>query len=109
MSTVLAAWRADVTPSPPSGDGLRRGGSNCASSVEPCSASVALSPPVTVSQHCVEVAGADLALVAGRGVAVLLELELALLQPHVGAHALFGVALGQLEHRAVERRGSRPG
>src|SRR5207302_580947 len=49
----------------------------------------------------VEVAGADLALVARRGVAVLLEAELALLQLDVGGHAAAGVAVRQLEHRLV--------
>src|SRR5438067_964170 len=54
-------------------------------------------------EHAVEVAGADLALVAGRGVAVLLERELAFLQLDVGGHALGGVAAGELEHAGVQR------
>src|SRR6266516_8152299 len=54
-------------------------------------------------RHRVEVAGADLALVPGGGVAVRLQVELALLQPHVGGHALLGVAAGELEHGGVER------
>src|SRR6266536_3627607 len=51
----------------------------------------------------VEVPGANLMLVLGRGVAVLLGRELGLLQLHVGRHAVVGVAAGELEHRVVER------
>jgi hypothetical protein len=47
----------------------------------------------------VEVAGADLALVAGGGVAGLLGRELGFLQPDVGGPALVGKAPGQLEQR----------
>src|SRR6266516_278182 len=50
----------------------------------------------------VEVAGPDLVLVPGGGVAELLELELVLLQPHVRRHLLLGVAAGEVEHRRVE-------
>ncbi len=85
-----------------------RSSSNCSSSVEPLSASVEAVPPVIVSRTSVEVAGADLALVARGGVALVLERELALLQPHVGGHRLVAVAAGELEHGEVERRGSRP-
>ena len=53
--------------------------------------------------HSVEVAGADLALVPGRGVAVDLAGELALLQLGVGGHAALAVAARQLEHAVVER------
>src|SRR4029077_2552335 len=45
----------------------------------------------------VEVAGADLALMARGGIALLLELELVLLHADVGGHALPCVALGQRE------------
>src|SRR5699024_1919258 len=51
----------------------------------------------------VEVSGADLALMAGRGVSALLSGELALLQVDVGLHLLAGVAVSQIEHRVVER------
>src|SRR6516162_2868114 len=51
----------------------------------------------------VEVAGTDLALVLGGGVATLLGFELALLQFDVGAHLVAGVAVGQIEHRVVQR------
>ena len=51
----------------------------------------------------VEVTGTDLALVLGRGVATLLGGELALLQLDVGAHLVAGVAVGQIEHRVVQR------
>src|SRR4051812_20226928 len=50
----------------------------------------------------VEVAGADLTLVLGRGVATALRSELALLQIDVGGHALAGVAVRQVEHRVVQ-------
>src|SRR3712207_3808618 len=53
--------------------------------------------------HVVEVAGADLALVLGRGVAVLLGGELGLLQLGVGGHPPLPVVAGELEHRVVER------
>src|SRR5690606_26418697 len=52
--------------------------------------------------HQVEVAGADLALVARGGVAVPLGRELALLQLDVGGHARVRVPVGELEHRVVE-------
>src|ERR1700760_31767 len=45
----------------------------------------------------VEVAGADFALVAGRGVAVRLAGELALLEVGVGGHAAAAVLVGELE------------
>src|SRR3954462_11951464 len=51
----------------------------------------------------VEVAGADLALVLGGGVAAALRSELALLQVDAGGHALAGVAVRQVEHRVVQR------
>src|ERR671910_405095 len=51
----------------------------------------------------VEVAGADLALVARGRVAVLLELELMLLDAHVGGHSLFDIPARQLEHCRVQR------
>jgi hypothetical protein len=41
--------------------------------------------------------------VAGGGVPGLLGGELGVLQPDVGRHALGGVAVGQVEHRVVER------
>src|SRR3712207_1811855 len=47
----------------------------------------------------VEVAGADLALVARGGVAALLGGELGLLQLRVRGHAAVAVAVGQVEHR----------
>ena len=50
----------------------------------------------------VEIAGADLALVAGRGVAGGLAGELALLQLGIGRHAAVAVAARQLEHPVVE-------
>src|SRR5207245_9842029 len=53
-------------------------------------------------RDAVEVAGADLPLVAGRRVAVALERELVLLQPDIRAHAFRSVAPRQLEHRLVE-------
>src|ERR687891_707816 len=53
--------------------------------------------PVVVIPH-----GADVALVLGRGVAVLLARELGLLQLGVGGHAALVVVAGQLEHRVVE-------
>src|SRR4026208_673430 len=59
--------------------------------------------------HEVEVAGADLALVPRRGVAVLLELDRVRRQPHVGAQPFRGVALGQLEHRSVQGVEAREG
>src|SRR3954454_720045 len=52
--------------------------------------------------HPIEGAGADLALVAGGGVAGRLGGELGLLEPDIGGHALRGEALGQVEHRVVE-------
>ena len=54
-------------------------------------------------EHRVEVAGADLALVARRRVAVLLVRELRLLQPHVGAHSLGAIAAREIEHRVADR------
>ena len=51
----------------------------------------------------VEVAGTDLALVLGGGVPALLGGELALLQLDVGAHLVARVAVGQVEHRVVQR------
>src|SRR6201993_215716 len=51
----------------------------------------------------VEVTGTDLTLVLGRGVTPLLGGELALLQLDVGAHLVAGIAVGQVEHRVVER------
>src|SRR5690606_42137786 len=51
----------------------------------------------------VEVAGADLTLVLGGGVTPLLGGELALLQVDVGGHLVAGVAVGQIEHRVVQR------
>src|SRR6516225_2413457 len=51
----------------------------------------------------VEVTGADLALVLGRGVTAFLGSELALLQLDVSAHLVAGVAVGQIEHGVIER------
>src|ERR671919_569965 len=51
----------------------------------------------------VEVAGADLSLVARGRVPRVLELELALLKTNVGGHALGRISPRQLEHRLVER------
>src|SRR3979490_2374108 len=51
----------------------------------------------------IEIAGADLALVLGRGVAGLLGRELRLLQCHVRGHLLRLVSARQLEHREVQR------
>src|SRR6185437_14738053 len=51
----------------------------------------------------VEVAGADLALVARRRVAELLQLELALLELDVRRHPLTSVAVRELEQRRIER------
>src|SRR5690606_11021131 len=51
----------------------------------------------------VEVAGADLALVAGGGVAAALGGELRLLEVHVRGHALTRVPVREVEHRVVER------
>src|SRR6516165_9016964 len=51
----------------------------------------------------VEVTGTDLALVLGGGVATLLGFELTLLQLDIGAHLVAGVAVGQIEHRVVQR------
>src|SRR5688572_6489735 len=48
-------------------------------------------------EHLVEVPGADLALMAGRRVAVLLHLELSRLEPHVGRHALGEIVARELE------------
>src|SRR5436309_12018752 len=53
--------------------------------------------------NAIEVAGPDLALMAGRAVALALELELALLESHVCRHPLLGVAAGELEHGRVQR------
>src|SRR5918997_1642455 len=53
--------------------------------------------------HVVEVASADLALVLGSGVAVLLGSELGLLQLGVSSHAPVPVVVGELKHRVVER------
>src|SRR5581483_3992742 len=50
----------------------------------------------------VEVAGADLALMPRRRVAVLLERELVLLQPDVRRDVLAGVAAGEVEHARVQ-------
>src|SRR5699024_10689151 len=50
----------------------------------------------------IEVSGADLTLVAGRGVTAVLGSELALLQVDVGLHLLAGVAVSEIEHRVVE-------
>ena len=52
--------------------------------------------------HRVEVAGADLVLVLGRAVAMLLGAELGLLQLAVGGHAVVAVLARQLEHRVVQ-------
>src|SRR6202043_2778103 len=52
---------------------------------------------------CIDVAGADLALVLGGGVAGLLGRELRLLQRYVRGHLLRLVSARQLEHREVER------
>src|SRR4028119_51416 len=51
----------------------------------------------------VEVAGPDLALVLGGGVAVLLCVELPLLELGVGGHPAVLVVAGELEHGEVER------
>src|ERR1700752_727732 len=51
----------------------------------------------------VEVTGTDLALVLGRGVTALLGGELALLQLDVRAHLIAGIAVGQIEHRVIQR------
>src|ERR1700735_3542830 len=51
----------------------------------------------------VEVTGTDLALVLGRGVTALLGRELALLQLDVCAHLVTCIAVGQIEHRVVQR------
>src|SRR6266850_1935544 len=59
--------------------------------------------------HLVKVAGADLALVAGRGVAVRLGRELGLLQLRVGCHPALAIAARQLEHSIVERVEPREG
>src|SRR5262245_35423568 len=53
-------------------------------------------------EHRVEVAGADLALVARRRVAELLVRELRLLEPDIGAHSLAGIAACELEHRVAD-------
>src|SRR5829696_7424426 len=53
-------------------------------------------------RDAVEVAGAHLRLMPRGGVAVVFHGELALLQPHVGAHALVGVAARELEHARIE-------
>src|SRR4029079_3462771 len=53
-------------------------------------------------QHLVEVAGADLALVARGGVALVLELELPLLQADVSGHRLLAIATRELEHGEVD-------
>src|SRR6185503_16313465 len=54
-------------------------------------------------RDAVEVAGADLALVLDRGEALLRRSEFLLLQLDEGAHAAARVAVGELEHRIVER------
>src|SRR5438093_9965562 len=55
------------------------------------------------ARHLVEVSGADEALMLDRRVAVSLEhLELAVLEPRVGAHALIAIAEGELEHAEVQ-------
>ena len=76
---------------------------NCASSVDPFERERRGHPAGDHLGDLVEVAGADLSLVARRRVAVLLERELVLLEPDVGAHPLVRVAARQLEHRGVER------
>src|SRR5690242_20319254 len=50
----------------------------------------------------VEIAGADLALVAGRGVARRLARELGLLQLRISRHAAVAVFGRELEHRMIE-------
>ena len=67
--------------------------------MEPLSASVDALPPEMTDGDVVEVAGADLALVAGGGVALGLQRELALLQLDVAGHVVGVVGAGQLEHR----------
>src|SRR5262245_57435102 len=54
-------------------------------------------------RHEVEVSGADLLLVLRRGVSIVGECELVLLEAHVRAHPLVGVAARELEHRRVQR------
>ena len=51
----------------------------------------------------VEIAGADLALVLDRGKALFGGGELLLLQLDEGAHVVARIAVGQLEHRVVQR------
>ena len=80
-----------------------RAASNCASSVEPLSASVDALATRDGFEDRVEVAGADLALVARGGVAELLVRELRFLQLDVGAHPVGRVAARELEHRVADR------
>ena len=81
-------WRRERRASYRRGDRTAHAASdsNCSSSVEPRSASVEDCAAAHDLGDPVEVAGADLALVARRGVAVVLERELALLQLDVGGH-----------------------
>ena len=55
----------------------------------------------------VEIAGSDLALVLGCGVASRLRGEFGLLQLRIGGHAPVAIAGGQLEHAVIE--GVEPG
>ena len=71
---------------------------NWAASVDSASAMVEASPPDDGLGDQVEIAGADLALVAGRGVARGLGGEFGLLQLGIGRHAAVAIAAGQLEH-----------
>ena len=95
------------------GDGgrghARAASSNCSSSVEPLSASVEACPPLTAVAIASNQPAPDLALVARRGVPVLLEGELVLLEADVGRHALVTVPPRELEHRGVERVEARQG
>src|SRR5690606_30400358 len=51
----------------------------------------------------VEVAGPDLTLMPGGGIAALLRLELGPLQAGVGRHTFVAVSVGEVEHGVVER------
>ncbi len=75
---------------------------NCACSVEPFRAASEVWPADDDLRDRVEVARADERLVLDGPVAVVpLQLELALLQPRIGQHALVAVGVGQLEHAHV--------
>ncbi len=80
---------------------------NCAASVEPDIAVVEDLPPGHRHGDRVEIARADLALMAHGGKPGRLGLELAFLHLRIGRHAAARIIARQLEHRQIERMEAR--